>query len=128
MSSERESTKRRVPEFQKHGAKLDRAVDAALSGSVKEAVFLPSGRRIVTVVGKMGDEFVDPGVPYCSCSNFYFRVLGGREDVCYHILGYEVASRVGKVDRIEFSDEEYGVYFAATVRDVLDVLRKSASL
>jgi predicted nucleic acid-binding Zn finger protein len=116
-----------LPEFEKYGKKLDRAVDAVLTGGVKEARFLPSGRRVVTVVGRLGDEFVDPEKPYCSCSNFFFRVLGGREEICYHLLSYKVAKKLGRVDVVEFSDEEYGQYFAATVGDVFEVLRKSGS-
>ena len=125
--SEEKSLRSASGEFQKYGTKLDRAIDAVLAGGVKEARFLPSGRKVVTVVGSMGDEFVDPDKPYCSCSNFFFRVVGGREEICYHLLSYKIAAKAGKVDVIEFSDEEYGAYFAATVRDVFEVLRKSAA-
>ncbi|MDG6982957.1 MAG: hypothetical protein JRN28_00115 [Nitrososphaerota archaeon] len=126
MSEERESLKERFAELQKHGTKFDRAVDAALAGAVKEARFLPSGRTVVTVVGRLGDELLDPAKPYCSCSNFFFRVAGGREETCYHLLGYKLASLAGKVDVVEFSDEEYGAYLSATVRDVFEVLRRSS--
>ena len=106
--------------------KLDRAIDTVLAGGVKECTFLPSGRRLVTVVGKLGDEFLDPEKPYCSCSNFYFRVLGGREETCYHLISYEIAAKAGRVDVIEFNDEEYGPYLSATVQDVFDTLSKSS--
>lgn len=125
-SKEKETLMAQFSEFRKYGSKLDRAVDAVLAGGVKEARFLPSGRKIVTVVGSMGDEFIDPDGPYCSCSNFFFRVVGGREEVCYHLLGYQIAFRLGKVDVVEFSDEEYGPYLSATVRDVFEVLSKSS--
>jgi predicted nucleic acid-binding Zn finger protein len=127
MSEEREAMKVRLTEFEKYGAKLDRAIDTVLAGGVKESQFLPSGRKVITVVGRLGDEFIDPGKPYCSCSNFYFRVLGGREEICYHLLSYQIAVKTDKVDVLEFSDEEYGPYLVATVRDVFEVLRKSAS-
>lgn len=94
---------------------------------MKEARFLPSGRKITTVLGTLGDELVDPDRPYCSCSNFFFRVVGGREETCYHLLSYRIASGAGRVEVVEFSDEEYGSYFAALIRDVFDVLRKSGS-
>jgi predicted nucleic acid-binding Zn finger protein len=124
-SDQVDAIKGKFPEFQKHGSKLDRAVDAVLAGAVKESVFLPSGRKVITVVGRLGDEFIDPDKPYCSCSNFYFRVLGGREEICYHLLSYGIASKTGRIDTVKFSDEEYGGYLAATVRDVFEVLRKS---
>lgn len=127
MPGERESLRAASAEYEKYGTKLDRAIDAVLAGGVKEARFLPSGRKLVTVVGRLGDEFVDPDRPYCSCSNFYFRVVGGREEICYHLLSYRIAAKARKIDVVEFSDEEYGPYFAATVRDVFEVLRKSGS-
>ena len=127
MSEAREALRSESPEFLKYGSKLDKAIDTVLAGGVKEARFLPSGRRLVSVVGRLGDEFIDPERPYCSCSNFFFRVVGGREEVCYHLLSYKIASKAGRVDVIEFSDDEYGPYFTATVRDVFEVLRKSGS-
>jgi predicted nucleic acid-binding Zn finger protein len=81
---------------------------------------------VVTVVGRLGDEFIDPEKPYCSCSNFFFRVLGGREETCYHLLSYRIAVKMGRVDVVEFADEEYGQYLMATVRDVFDVISKSS--
>jgi len=125
MAEDRAALRSRLPEFEQYGTKLDRAVDAVLSGGVKEARFLPSGRKVITVVGRLGDEFIDPEKPYCSCSNFFFRVLGGREETCYHLLSYRIAKKLGRVDVVEFDDEEYGQYFVATVRDVFEVLRKS---
>ena len=113
-------------EYRKYGPKLDRAIDTVLAGGVKESLFLPSGRKVISVVGRLGDEFIDPDRPYCSCSNFFFHVLGGREETCYHLLSYRIASKIGKLDVVKFSDEEYGGYFAAIARDVFEVLRKSA--
>jgi predicted nucleic acid-binding Zn finger protein len=117
--------KRRFGEFSKYGRKFDRAIDNVLAGGVKEIRFLPSGRRFFTVVGKLGDEFIDPERPYCSCSNFYFEVLGGRDEICYHLLSYRIASRLGKVEVTEFSDEEYSSLLKAIVGDVFSVLGRS---
>lgn len=125
-SEQADTLRAKFPGYTKHGTKLDRAIDTVLAGGVKESLFLPSGRRVITVVGRLGDEFIDPDRPYCSCSNFFFRVLGGREETCYHLLSYRIASETGKLDVVKFSDEEYGAYLAATVRDVFEVLRKSA--
>ncbi len=127
MMSESEALRKRFPEFEKHGRKLGKAIDTVLAGGVKEAVFLPSGRKVITVVGRLGDEFIDPERPYCSCSNFFFRVLGGREETCYHLVSYQMAAKSGKLDVVKFSDEEYGEYLMAAVRDVFEVLRRSVS-
>ena len=125
-TEQRKAVRERVPEFEKYGSKLDRAIDAVLSSGVKECLFLPSGRRVVTVVGRLGDEFIDPEKPHCSCSNFFFRILGGREETCYHLLSYRIAVKMGRVDVVEFADEEYSQYLMATVRDVFDVISKSS--
>ncbi len=125
MSEEREALKVKVAGFTTDGRKFEKAIDTVLAGGVKECRFLPSGRKVITVVGRLGDEFIDPDKPYCSCSNFFFRVLGGREETCYHLMSYKIAVKTGKVDVLEFSDEEYAPYLVATVRDVFEVLRKS---
>ncbi len=124
MSEEREKVRREVPELEKYGAKLDRAIDTVLRAGVKECRFHPSGRKLFTVVGRLGDEFIDPRKPYCSCSNFFFGFLEGKEGVCYHLLGFEIASKLGKVDVIDFDDEEYISYLTAVVGDVFETLGK----
>lgn len=88
-------------------------------------MFLPTGRTIITVIGRFGDEFIDPAKPYCSCSDFFFRVARGREETCYHLLSYRIAAKTGRVDVVKFSDDEYSQYLVAVVRDVFEVLRKS---
>jgi len=120
-----ESLRRELSEFLRFGQKFDRALTTVLIGGVKESRFKPSGRRILTVVGKLGDEFIDPEKPYCSCSNFFFRVIGGKEETCYHLLSYKIASRTGRVDTVEFSDEEYPQVLRAVVLDVFDVMNRS---
>lgn len=127
MSEDKERLRESMAEFSKHGKKFDKALDTVLAGSVKECRFEPSGRKLFTVVGTLGDEFIDPERPYCSCSNFFFRVLGGREELCYHLLSYHIAARAGKVDIVRFDDNEYGPYLAAAIGDVFEVLGKSGS-
>ncbi len=121
----KEDLKLRFADLAKHGRKFDRAVDTVLAGGVKENRFVPSGRSILTVVGRLGEEFIDPAKPYCSCSNFFFKVTTGKDELCYHLLSYAIASKVGKVEVTEFSDEEYGQVLAAILGDVFDVMRRS---
>lgn len=120
-----ESLRREFSELSGYGRKFDRALATVLAGGVKESRFLPSGRTILTVVGKLGDEFIDPQKPYCSCRDFYFKVIGGREETCYHLLSHRIAVRAGKVDVIEFSDDEYPGVLRAVVMDVFDVMNRS---
>ena len=121
----RAELKRSFADLSKHGRKFDKAIETVLSGGVKECRFSPSGRRLLTVVGTLGDEFIDPEKPYCSCSNFFFRVGSGKEELCYHLLSYEIASKSGRTDVIEFSDDEYGQVLKVVIADVLDVVNRS---
>jgi predicted nucleic acid-binding Zn finger protein len=125
MEEERLALKKKVAELAKHGHKFEKAIDTVITGGVKECHFLPSGRKVLSVVGTLGDEFIDPERPYCSCSNFFFRVIGGREELCYHLLSYRIAVRTGRVAVLEFNDDEYGEYLSATIKDVFEVLTKS---
>ena len=124
-SGDKEELKRQFDEFSRHGPKFGKAIDAVLAGGVKESRFLPSGRKLLTVVGNLGDEFIDPERPYCSCSHFFFRVLNGKDELCYHLLSFKIASRAGKVDVTTFSDEEYGSILEAIIGDVFSVLKRS---
>ena len=125
MEEERLALKEKVGELAKHGRKFEKAIDTVIAGGVKECRFLPSGRKVFSVVGTLGDEFIDPERPYCSCSNFFFRVIGGKEELCYHLLSYMIAVKTGRVAVLEFSDDEYGEYLSATIKDVFEVLTKS---
>jgi predicted nucleic acid-binding Zn finger protein len=124
-STGKDELRGRLEEFSGYGQKFDRALDTVLARGVKECRFIPSERRVFTVVGRFGDEFIDPEKPYCSCSNFFFNVARGKDELCYHLLSHRMASRLGKVDVVEFSDEEYDQYITAVARDVFEVLGKS---
>ena len=112
--------------YARYGSKADQAVRTALSGGVKEHKFTPSGRTVNTVVGSQGDEFIDPKRSYCSCSNYFFRVIGGKDETCYHLLSYRIASELGTVEVVTFDDEEYGQILSTIVRDVFGVLERSS--
>ena len=115
-----------VAKYSRQGSKAELAATAALAGGVKEHRFMPSGRTIHTVVGRQGDEFIDPRRAYCSCSHYFFRVLGGKDSTCYHLLSYKIASELGKLDVITFDDAEYGQVFATVVGDVFGVVERSS--
>ena len=107
----------------KHPAQAKRAAEAVSRGCAKLHLFSPSGRIIYTVVGRSGDEFIDPFRPFCSCKNFFFRVLAGRNETCYHLLTYEAAERLSRFDRIIMHDEEFESFTRLLAQDLID--RKS---
>ena len=122
MTDNPAAIKARFPDLAKYGSKFDKAVDTALAHGVKEIRFSPSGRRLYVVVGRLGDELIDPERPYCSCGNFYFKVVRGSDETCYHLLSFKIASQSALLDGISFDDEEYGPYFSATVRDIITTM------
>lgn len=96
-----------------------RAMDAVLGGRVKRHVFIPSGRTVYTVVGRSGDEFIDPEKPFCSCESFFFRVLGGRHETCYHLLAYRMAGETDSFSETSFHDEEFRYFLGLLSSDLL---------
>ena len=128
MSDPKEALKRASRRYAAYGPTLDRAVAAVLSGGVKEHRFSPSGRVVRTVVGRLGDELVDPDRPYCSCSDFFFRVTNGRAKLCYHLLSYMIAAEHGKVNVVPLDDEEYGQLYSMLVKDIFSTLDRSGGV
>jgi predicted nucleic acid-binding Zn finger protein len=98
---------------------LERAVDAVLEGRVKKHRFIPSGRVLHTVVGRSGDEFIDPEKPFCSCQHFFFSVLGGRDQTCYHLLANSIATDTHRYVQTEFHDEEFRYFLKLLSSDLL---------
>lgn len=108
--------------YSKYRGNFQKAIETVLLGSVKRHVFRPSGRIIYSVVGRGGDEFIDPMSNYCSCSDYFFRVLGGKQEYCYHLLSYKIALEGKRFDEIKFDDEEYEHFFKLMIRDILSNL------
>ena len=107
------------PEVTDQAIKALRAVEAVLASNVKKHVFKPSNRVLYLVVGRSGDEFIDPEVPYCSCEHYFYRVLGGKSRLCYHLLGYKIACESGDLEEIVFHDEEFGPFLKLLANDLL---------
>ena len=128
MSDAAEAMRLASRRYATYGRMLDRAIATVLAGGVKEHRFAPSGRVLRTVVGHMGDEFIDPEKPYCSCSDFFFRVTNGKAELCYHLLSYRIATEQRKVDVIALDDEEYDQLFAMVVKDVFSILDRSGGV
>jgi predicted nucleic acid-binding Zn finger protein len=108
----------RFARHSRHAGQFSRAIDTVLNGCVKMHVFSPSGRAIYTVVGRSGEEFIDPFKPFCSCKNYFFGVLGGRNQTCYHLLSYEVAKEAGRLDKVDLHDEEFESFTRLLVHDL----------
>src|SRR5437879_11149215 len=76
--------------YSKYGNKFPKAIEAVLSGSVKKHTFSPSGRAVLTVVGRDGEEFIDPERPFCSCNNFFLDRKSTRLNSSHRCISYAV--------------------------------------
>jgi predicted nucleic acid-binding Zn finger protein len=106
-----------------HRKRIEKAVRVALEKGVKIHIFNPSKREIWTVVGKDREYWVDPEDGFCSCEDYYFKTLSGKER-CYHLQVVSVAREKKLVDIIEFRDEEYDSFLRALINDMLLSVKK----
>ena len=103
--------------------RISKANKAVEDLRVKLHKFLPSGRTIWTVVGNESDAFVDLDPngnrkPYCSCEDFYFRVLSEKIPECYHLLAARKAMKEEMYSVVEFNDEELLGFLNALIKDI----------
>ncbi len=103
---------------------MSRIDDALASGSVKQILFLPSGKRLWIVVGKDNEYWTDPDLGFCSCKDFYFTTLSGGDE-CYHLKSVRKAIEENRFTTVEFSDSEYVEYLQAIAEDNANLLGRS---
>lgn len=108
---------------------MERAERIAHSRAVKLHIFMPSNRRVWTVVGRMHEYWVHPP-GFCTCKDYYFRARAlaaeGREDgmiQCYHLRAVKMAESSYTVDEVHFHDDEYHGF----IRAVIDMIYRDAT-
>jgi len=89
------------------GSRFKEALKLVEQGRVRRYVFKPSGRVLWTVAGREGVYEVIPEAPYCSCDDFYFRVLNGKAPLCYHLIAQGLAEATGRYVTVEEDDSVY---------------------
>jgi predicted nucleic acid-binding Zn finger protein len=103
---------------------MSRVDDAVTSGSVKQALFLPSRKKLWMVVGRDNEYWTDPDLGFCSCKDFYFTTLSGQDE-CYHLKSVRKAMQENRFTTVEFADSEYVEYLQAIAEDSVNVLGRS---
>ncbi len=83
-----------------------KALTALEAGRVRKHVFSPSGRTIWTVVGEEREYQILPAAKFCSCNDFYFRVLSHEAFLCYHLIAQKLAEALGQYVVIKEGDEK----------------------
>ena len=94
------------------------------SGSVKQMLFLPSGKKLWVVIGRDNEYWTDPELGFCSCKDFYFTTLSGGQD-CYHLKSVRKTIQQREFTAIEFDDNDYLHLLQAVADDNISVLGRS---
>jgi predicted nucleic acid-binding Zn finger protein len=89
------------------GQRFTRAFEALKENRVKKYVFKPSGKTIWIVVGRERDYLIMPEAEFCTCDDFYFRVLDREVHLCYHLIAQKLAKNLDWYEAIEEHDELY---------------------
>ena len=89
------------------GQRFTRALEALKENRVKKYTFKPSNRVVWIVIGRERDYLIMAEADFCTCDDFYFRVLDKKVHLCYHLLAQKIARNLGWIDAIEENDEIY---------------------
>ena len=92
------------PSFSK---RYEKAVKIVESLHITKHTFNPSGRVIWTVKGKSREYQIIPQSNFCSCDDFYFRVMDYKRQVCYHLIAQSIANRLKLYNHHKMRDSEY---------------------
>jgi len=87
------------------GQRFTRAFETLKENRVKKYVFKPSGRTVWIVVGRERDYLIMPEADFCTCDDFYFRVLDRQVHMCYHLIAQKLAKNLDWYEAIEERDE-----------------------
>lgn len=89
------------------GSRFMKALEALKENRVKKYVFKPSSRIAWIVVGRERDYLLMPEAEFCTCDDFYFRVLDRKVHLCYHLIAQKVARNLVWFQNIEETDDLY---------------------
>jgi predicted nucleic acid-binding Zn finger protein len=84
-------------------------VGEALPGQGKKYTFKPSGKIVWIVVGRERDYLIMPEAEFCTCDDFYFRVLDKKVHMCYHLLTQKIAQNLSWFETIDADDESFNM-------------------
>lgn len=94
-------------------------IDAIITAKgVKLHLFMPSNRRIWTVVGKENEHWLDYDLGFCSCEDYYYNAME-KGTMCYHLKAVKTAIEQDKVETIEFQDSEFENFISGLVEDLM---------
>ena len=89
------------------GLRFNKAWETLKEERVKKYIFSPSNRIVWIVIGREREYQIMPAAGFCSCDDFYFRVMDQETDLCYHLIAQKIADSLGRFDKIEEEDRLY---------------------
>jgi predicted nucleic acid-binding Zn finger protein len=89
------------------GLRFVKSFETLKEKRVKKYAFKPSGRTVWIVVGKERDYLIMPEAEFCTCDDFYFRVLDRQIHLCYHLIAQKLAGNLDWFETIEEHDDLY---------------------
>ena len=89
------------------GSRFTKAQAALGEKRIKKYTFNPSGRIIWIVVGREREYLIMPLAIFCSCDDFYFRVMDKEVQLCYHLIAQKLAQTLSVYDSFEEEDNLY---------------------
>lgn len=87
--------------------RLPPALGIVEARNVSSYRFKPSGRTIWIVKGRKGDYQVMPESMFCTCDDYYFRVMDNKKQLCYHLVAQQIAEALGNYSVNDLSDARY---------------------
>lgn len=93
--------------YEVFGQRFTKAFEALKENRVKRYVFKPSDRTVWVVVGKERDYLILAQAEFCTCDDFYFRVMDREVHLCYHLIAQKIAKVLGWFEPVEERDELY---------------------
>ncbi len=92
------------------GSRFDNALQVVEQEKVTLYTFNPSGRKVWIVTGKSQDYEILPIAEFCACDDYYFRVIGGKTPLCYHIIAQKLAEALEKYNLVKEKDKMYSTF------------------
>src|SRR2546428_12243854 len=87
--------------FQK---RFSQALGLVEGGRVRKYQCSPSGRTVWVVTGRGRDYQVLPDSLFCTCDDYYFRVMERKKQLCCHIIAQQLSVAMSKHNAIEMTD------------------------
>jgi len=90
----------------KFPGKTDKIIEI-VNREITKYCYNPSKRIIWTVIGE-NDEYLIYPKRYCSCQDFYKRVVIKRKkEYCKHIIAQIIGEAIGKFKIVEWEDDKF---------------------